>query len=367
MLLVSLFVVLLSIIVYLLLTLLGLGSEFPSQPFDHSIPLLNSSSVEIVASLPQPPGNIAVSRTGRIFFNFHPEYKPTVKIVELISKEKFIPFPNEEFQSKIISCLSMRIDQLDQLWLLDFADHAIFHTPKLYAIDLKSQSVTVDYSFPSDVAGFGSMLNDFNISPDNRYIYIADTSFISYTPALIVYSTLQAKSYRLLSSSIHLYGTSTFLKIPPYQIRFGPFGMKINVDSIALSRDGKALYFSPFTGTNLFCLDTRHLQEFMNCADSSSSHLRCNEIVQKQIEIVMKDKPATDGITVDGHQNVYLTAIEHNSIGVARPDPTSASDSSCQQIKLTKLVRNDELLRWPDGFSFGPGRFVYLFSFLHLC
>lgn len=355
--LVSLFVILLSSIAYLLLHFLGLGTEFPSQPFDHTLPLLNSSSVKIVASLNQPPGNIAVSRTGRIFFNFHPEYKPTVKIVELVNGN-IIPFPDNEFQSRIVTCLSMRVDQSERLWLLDFADHAIFHTPKLYSFDLVSHSLTVDYSFPKDVAGFGSMLNDFNISPDNKFIYIADTSFLSSTPALIVYSILQSKSYRLLSAAPELYGVSTFLKIPPYQIRFGPFGMKINVDSIALSRDGKALYFSPFTGTNLLCLETIHLTNFIDCTvGSERSQDICRETLQNQIKIVLKDKPATDGITMDDLHNIYLTAVEHHSIGLARPIPSQSSQSSqsCQQMQLEKLVQNEELLRWPDGFSFGPG------------
>jgi hypothetical protein len=32
------------------------------------------------------------------------------------------------------------------------------------------------------------MLNDFNVSPDGNYIYIAGTSIISGSPAIIVFS-----------------------------------------------------------------------------------------------------------------------------------------------------------------------------------
>ena len=37
-----------------------------------STPLLPSSALEIVASLEEPPGNIAVSGNGRIFISIHP-------------------------------------------------------------------------------------------------------------------------------------------------------------------------------------------------------------------------------------------------------------------------------------------------------
>jgi hypothetical protein len=57
---------------YLLVTRLGFGRPFPDQNYHKLAPLLPESSLEVVAELPTPAGNIAVSKTGRIFFNFHP-------------------------------------------------------------------------------------------------------------------------------------------------------------------------------------------------------------------------------------------------------------------------------------------------------
>ena len=296
----NLLIVFISIICYLLLSRLGLGSNFPSNSLPSSFLTLNSSIIEIIGLLNSPPGNIAVSKSNRIFFTYHPEYKPKLKVVELILKqnnqqeinENILPFPSLQFQDTIVSCLSIRIDSLDRLWILDFSNHGVFYSPKIYSISLQNSLILSNYSFPSHIAGFGSMLNDFNISPDNRFIYIADTSFISLTPALIVFSIPTSTSFRLLSSNSLFYGLSTFLQIPPYQIKFGPFGMKINLDSIALTRDGEALYFSPFTNTNLLCLDTQFIYQMISCLEENERNLNkkekkdCNEILKDKIEIV---------------------------------------------------------------------------------
>lgn len=183
-------------IVYFLLTRLGLGSIFPAQPEYFAMPaVLDETALEIVAELPIPPGNIAVSQSGRIFFNFHPEYNPSPdKIAELDEKSRWHAFPDEEFQNRIISCLSLRIDSFSRLWLLDFAQHGIQGAPKLFAIQLADKReknldrLVIEYSFPREVAGFGSFLNDFQVDPSGSFIYIADTSIVAGTPALIVYS-----------------------------------------------------------------------------------------------------------------------------------------------------------------------------------
>lgn len=39
----------------------------------------------------------------------------------------------------------------------------------------------------------------------------------------------------------------------------------------------------------------------------------------KNISVVISDKPATDGITVDNEGNIWMTAIESSSIVVAKP------------------------------------------------
>ena len=105
-----------SFVIFILLyARMGMGGYLPAQPTFATEAILPESVLEVVAELPLPPGNIAVSRTGRIFFNFHPDYDPITKIAELDPVTKtWTAYPNEGFQRQIISCLSMRIDQQDR-------------------------------------------------------------------------------------------------------------------------------------------------------------------------------------------------------------------------------------------------------------
>ena len=99
----------------------------------------------------------------------HTDGTPT-KVASLVagSTSKWTPFPDSSYQKNIITCLSMRIDQQDRLWLLDFAQHGMMGAPKLVAFQLDesrgTHALSHEYTFPSSVAGLGSMLNDFQAS-----------------------------------------------------------------------------------------------------------------------------------------------------------------------------------------------------------
>ena len=56
----------------------------------------------------------------------------------------------------------------------------------------------------------------------------------------------------------------------------------------------------------------------------------------------------SDGITTDDAGRIYLSDLEHSAITLLTP-----------QGELQTLVR-DQKLRWPDGFSFGPGGELYV-------
>ncbi|MDV7397234.1 hypothetical protein RZS08_37885, partial [Arthrospira platensis SPKY1] len=48
----------------------GGGAPYPDLS---TAPLLDTTDLEVVLSYPEPPGNIAVSASGRIFITIHPE------------------------------------------------------------------------------------------------------------------------------------------------------------------------------------------------------------------------------------------------------------------------------------------------------
>jgi hypothetical protein len=60
----------------------GGGEPFPEVELSPAI--FSMDDVEEVASLPLPPGNIAVSESGRVFISFHPEGRPDYALAEII-------------------------------------------------------------------------------------------------------------------------------------------------------------------------------------------------------------------------------------------------------------------------------------------
>jgi len=160
-------------------------------------PALPASAIEKVVDLDFPPGNIAVSATGRVFFTLHPDGSPPFAVHELVDGRP-VPYPSAAFKD-YQTVLALRIDRQNRLWALDYAGYGRGQ-PRLLAFDLATNTEVHRYDFPSEVAGFLSMLNDFQVSPDGRTIYIAEASPIRQTPAIVVYDVATRTSRRLLDS-----------------------------------------------------------------------------------------------------------------------------------------------------------------------
>lgn len=306
-------------------------------------PILAGTVLERVAALDYPPGNIAVSNTGRIFFTYHPDGGPPVNVLELVAGAP-VPYPSEAFQWRnnpgalyFDSVLSLRIDLQGRLWTLDHARFARGQ-PRLLAFDLASNEVVHDYKFPSGVAPFLSMLNDFQVSPDGAKIYIAESSPIRQNPAIIVYDTVKRSSRRLLENHPSVRAGYYVLQAPGRDmIFFGFYNMRVGIDSIALDKRGEWLYYGPLTGDRLYRIRTADLND--ESLDEAALSARVEDYGPKTI---------SDGLTMDEHDNVYITDPEHSAILRLGPDR-----------QLTTLVK-DPFLRWPDGFSFGPDGWLYV-------
>jgi hypothetical protein len=134
----------------------GIGGDmFPDRT---TKPILNSGSLEIVASLPSPPGNLALDERGRIFFTFHPEYGYETKLAQWFPRKRtYLPFPDEAFQSTFVSPLAVRVDeQRKVLYVLDHGNFG-FSTDIMYAFDLSlvKPKLKFKFTFPSNVAPLG--------------------------------------------------------------------------------------------------------------------------------------------------------------------------------------------------------------------
>jgi sugar lactone lactonase YvrE len=319
---------------------LGGGERLEDRTTD---PVLRASALEVVAELPLPPGNIAVSKSGRIFFTFHPEASPPIHVAELVDG-KPVPYPSVEFQkpegqaAHFQTPLSLRVDRQNRLWVLDYGSYGITGQPRIYAFDLKTDKLIDHYDFPSSVAGMLSMLNDFQVDPEGRRIYIADTSLFGRRPAIVVYNVESRTSRRVLERHPSVMPKNYLMNAAGRDMTLFDFvTLKIGVDSIALDKQGKWFYYAPVSDDRLYRIAARDLN------DESLSPRTVGEKVE-----VWGRKTLSDGITMDVDDDVYLSDMEHSAILQLRPDH-----------KLVTLLK-DERLRWPDGFSFGPDGWLYV-------
>ena len=319
---------------------LGGGERLEDRTTD---PQLDESALQTVADLPLPPGNIAVSKSGRVFFTFHPEGSPPIRVAELVGG-KPVAYPNEEFQKlekgkvRFETPLAMRIDRQERLWVLDYGNYGITGQPRILAFSLKTNELVDHYDFPSSVAGMLSMLNDFQVDPAGRKIYIAETSLFRRRPAIIVYDVENRTARRVLDRHPSVMPKNYLMNAAGRDMTIlGLVTLKIGVDSIALDRQGQWLYYAPVSDDRMYRIATRDLN------DESLS----DEALGAKVEIWGR-KTLSDGITTDVDGDVYLSDMEHSAVVQLRPDH-----------RLVTLLK-DKRLRWPDGFSFGPDGWLYV-------
>lgn len=181
------------------------------------------------------------------------------------------------------------------------------------------------------------LASDFHVSPDGKFIYIADTSIKGNRPALIVVDVENNSARRVLGNSSYV-RADAFTPRVNGEIFFDDLATFLHVDSIGLDAKGEWLYFAAITKTNLFRIQTVHLRD----KDLTPFNL------ESKIEVYSK-KPMSDGIILDAAGNIYLTDIEHSAIAVINTNR-----------EIRTLVRDPALLRWPDGLSFDAAGNLYI-------
>jgi sugar lactone lactonase YvrE len=306
-------------------------------------PLLPFSAVETVAQLDLPPGNMAVSPDGRVFFTYLPQARPAVKVAEVVGGA-VVPFPDAAFQKRGLgrlgfdTPLSIRIDRQNRLWALDYGTHGV-HDPYLFAFDLTTRELVHAFQFSKDLAPVGSMLNDFQVDPEGKTIYIADTSIVRQHPALIVYDVESRQACRLLEGDPAVSNGSYDVYVHGKRLGLvdGLCPLKFGIDSIALDRQEEWLYFGATNSGTLYRIRTADIDRFKQCPRELAASIE-----------PFADITLSDGITTDLRGNIYLTDIEHSA--VVRVSPTG---------DLQTLIK-DQCIRWPDGFSFGPDGWLYV-------
>lgn len=338
---VSLVAILVLFLTWFYLSYGGRGEAFADRS---TTPLWPIDSLEIVATLPEAPGNLAVSRDGRIFCTYHAEGHPKTKVWELVNGQA-IPFPSEQWQSSkngqvfLDAIFNIRIDAKNRLWTLDHGQNGI-KTPRLLCFDIDSRKLVHQIDLPKDVAGLGSYVQDMQIDAACEKIYIADLSAFGESPAIVIVDIASKKCRRVLEKHVSVMPEGDFRVVNKgREMRpAGPFyHFHPAIDPIALDRQNEFLYFGPMSGSIMYRAKV---------ADLNNTSLSAAQLATK-VEAYAK-RGQCDGLTIDDANNIYVTDIENGSIAVI--------DSS---RKYYTLVAHPKM-RWPDGMSFGPNGYVYV-------
>jgi len=284
---------------------------------------------------------IAVSHEGRIFVNYplwsesQPfavgEVEPGGSVQAYPSQALNSWQPGKSPREHFICVQAMYVDAHNQLWILDPANPrfqgVVEGGPKLVVVDLSNDAVTRTYGFDPEIVRPDSYLNDVRVDLDSGTVYMTDSG----NGALVVLDLAAGRARRLLGDHPSTHAEDIVLTIGGL-----PWGAKVHADGIALSNDGRWLYYQALTGRTMYRIATSDLRnERLSSQDIGSR-------VQKFAE-----SGASDGLVCGPDGRVYISALEHDAIRRVGRDGT------------VETVIQDDRISWPDSFALGPGGVLY--------
>lgn len=310
--------------------LYGGGDAYPSVATE---PLVDAAALESLVVLEWPPGNVAVAGDGRTFFAYHPFVLARrfvdATVFELIDGAP-VPFPSREFQSRYQGVFGMTVDRQGRLWFTEPAglDH---DRSRLLAFDLATGELVFEHWF---AAGEASFAQDLRVTPDGETVILADTGLFRFTPAsLIVLDVATRQHHVVLRDHRSTRPQDWVIRTPfgPHKLAYGLVTFSVGVDGIAISEDGRWLYYAAMNHDTLYRVPLAAVRD----AGLSPAKL------EAQVEAV-GTKPLSDGITLDGRGDILVTDVENG--GVARLSLDG---------ELETLVSSPQVV-WADGVDVDP-------------
>lgn len=306
----------------------------------------SDQAFEVVATLQQAPGNIAITPDGRIIISLHQFYNPGYRVVEVLEDGSTRPFPNEAWASApgpdgvgMQAVLGIHSDPVGVVWMLDNGSQP----PRLIGWDTRTDQLGRIIPIPAPASAEGSFLNDFAVDMTHGAFYIADIGQGAQGGALVVVAADTGDAKRVLAGHVHTSAEDVAMVIGGRAVRARrPDGdvveSRVAVNPITIDVDNEWVYFGAMHGTQINRIRTADLLD--STLDDAALAARVERF---------GPKPPSDGISIDNAGNVYVTDVQANGIGVTSPDG---------QYQL--LFSDPEKVSWPDAISAGPDGWMYV-------
>lgn len=257
-----------------------------------------------------------------------------------IKTQKNTPFPNIEWNTPrttddhyLSSVLGIRNDKNGIVWMLDMGQRNSI-TPKIVGWNTKKNTLERIYYLPQTSIVPTSQPNDMVVDTKNGVFVIADEGIANggdgSKAALIVVDMNTGVTRRLLQGTRTTVPENLPTIINGKTLVVNKKNLLVGCDGITADANFEWLYYAPLNGSKIYRL---------KMSDLLNKKYQEAELDQK-IE-TYSSKPNNGGLSIDRAGNLYLTAMENNSIAVIL-----AKDKSIH------TVFSDKNLAWPDGISF---------------
>lgn len=289
----------------------------------------HAQRVETVATFNGPMlTGVTVSHTGRIFVNY-PRWGDQVPFtVAELKNGKAIAYPNARINrinkanpgACLYSVQSVVVDPKDRLWALDTGSVELGPNvprgPKMVCIDLKTNTVTRTIFFPRSVVSPATYLNDvrFDLRRGKAGMAFITDSGAESPNGIIIVDLATGVSFRRLGNHPTSKADVSLTMYPEGQPLFArkrglsPQKPELGSDGIALSADGKTLYYCPLISRHLYSVDV----------DAMLDRTRS----EAGVDATIKDlgvKGASDGLEMDASGRFYATDYEHARVLAGPP------------------------------------------------
>ena len=210
--------------------------------------------LERLIKLDYPPGNVAVSENGHVYFNYHPLTHPTrysnATVFEW-ADGKITPFPSAEMQKNFQGPFGLTVDKQNHLWIVEPATLDFKHT-RIWAFDLTTKQTFHYYEFPEGVA---KQAEDIRVTGDGKYVIFPNPGIFRFTNSqLLVYSVDDHNVRTVIDDDPSLTAEDWTMQIDekPYRLAYGLLNFDVGIDGIEISDDQQWVYLASMTNSHLY-------------------------------------------------------------------------------------------------------------------